>query len=141
MQSEKAELLAEVAGYYSEKLAQHGETAKGVDWNSEASQSLRFAQLSKIGEGTEEYSLNDLGCGYGALYGFYVTKAASTMPASTSLQAWSMRRRSAIKVIRKRVSSWPANRTVSATMVSQAASSTFDSISLKSAGKRMLRTR
>lgn len=28
MQSGKAELLAEVAGYYNEKLAQYGETAK-----------------------------------------------------------------------------------------------------------------
>ncbi|CAD2249461.1 SAM-dependent methyltransferase [Xanthomonas arboricola pv. zantedeschiae] len=70
MQSGKAELLAEVAGYYNEKLAQYGETAKGVDWNSEASQSLRFEQLSKISQGVEEYSLNDLGCGYGALYEF-----------------------------------------------------------------------
>ncbi|MBB4131438.1 class I SAM-dependent methyltransferase [Xanthomonas sp. 3075] len=70
MQSEKSELLAEVAGYYNEKLAQHGETAKGVDWNSEASQSLRFTQLSKVSHDNQEYSLNDLGCGYGALYEF-----------------------------------------------------------------------
>ncbi|KIQ30125.1 SAM-dependent methyltransferase [Xanthomonas arboricola] len=70
MQKEQAEILAEVAGYYSGKLAQHGETAKGVDWNGEASQALRFAQLCKISEDNNAFSLNDLGCGYGALYGF-----------------------------------------------------------------------
>ena len=43
-------------------------TARGVDWNSEASQELRFAQLLKVAEPVETvFSLNDFGCGYGAL--------------------------------------------------------------------------
>lgn len=67
MQKERADLLAEVAGYYSEKLAQHGETPRGVDWNGEESQELRFAQLCKITDVKNTFSLNDLGCGYGAL--------------------------------------------------------------------------
>lgn len=61
-------LLAEVANYYSEKLIEHGVTPRGVDWNGEESQTVRFEQLCKIIdlEGSV-FSLNDLGCGYGAL--------------------------------------------------------------------------
>ena len=71
MPNDKAELLTEVANYYTEKLAEHGQTPRGVDWNGEESQLLRFKQLCKIIEGTTEaYSLNDLGCGYGALLDF-----------------------------------------------------------------------
>ncbi|MDT6960362.1 class I SAM-dependent methyltransferase [Cupriavidus sp. SZY C1] len=68
MNQERTDLLGEVAGYYSARLAEHGETAQGVDWNGEESQFLRFAQLSRvIGDRTEPFSVNDLGCGYGAL--------------------------------------------------------------------------
>lgn len=63
-------LLADVASYYSGKLAEHGPNARGVDWNGEASQLLRFQQLCKVVEGSDALSLNDLGCGYGALYEF-----------------------------------------------------------------------
>jgi|SRR5688572_20302361 len=71
MQNDRAELLSEVANYYTEKLAEHGQTPRGVDWNGEESQVLRFKQLCKIiNSATEAYSLNDLGCGYGALLDF-----------------------------------------------------------------------
>lgn len=66
----KNDFLTDVASYYSARLAQHGETSKGVDWNGEASQVLRFEQLSKIINGRGDYSLNDLGCGYGAFFEF-----------------------------------------------------------------------
>lgn len=61
-------ILSEVADYYSAKLAQHGETALGVDWNGEESQALRFKQLARIVEEPQGFSINDLGCGYGALF-------------------------------------------------------------------------
>ncbi len=61
-------LLAGVAEYYSAKLAEHGQTARGVDWNGAESQELRFQQLCKIIQQDREFSLNDVGCGYGALY-------------------------------------------------------------------------
>lgn len=70
MQKIKPDLLAEVANYYSEKLLEHGETPKGVDWNGEDSQALRFEQLCKIIDDRSRFSLNDLGCGYGALHDF-----------------------------------------------------------------------
>ncbi|WP_208949731.1 class I SAM-dependent methyltransferase [Achromobacter aegrifaciens] len=60
-------LLNEVADYYSAKLKDHGTTAKGVDWSSADSQILRFEQLLRILRENEDFSLNDLGCGYGAL--------------------------------------------------------------------------
>ncbi|CAN7173442.1 class I SAM-dependent methyltransferase [Pseudorhodoferax sp. LjRoot39] len=67
LQSENG-LLAEVASYYSGKLAEHGDTPRGVDWNGEESQNRRFEQLHKIVDPRQPvFSLNDLGCGYGAL--------------------------------------------------------------------------
>lgn len=59
-------IFSEIAQYYSHKLALHGESAQGVDWNSEESQQLRFMQLSKIISATNNFSISDLGCGYGA---------------------------------------------------------------------------
>lgn len=61
-------LMSEVARYYSKKIAEHGDTPPGVDWNGEESQIVRFTQLCKIIDPkTPNFSLNDLGCGYGAL--------------------------------------------------------------------------
>ena len=62
------EILSEVADYYSAKLAEHGETPRGVDWNGEESQVLRFEQLGKVIDRSAGFSLTDLGCGYGALF-------------------------------------------------------------------------
>jgi SAM-dependent methyltransferase len=70
MQENRIDLLTEVADYYSGKLARHGETPRGVDWNGEESHSLRFEQLCKLIDGRSRFSLNDLGCGYGALHDF-----------------------------------------------------------------------
>ena len=63
----KAGFLSEVASYYSGRLAQYGQTPQGVDWNGEAGQTLRFEQLCKVVNGHTDFSINDLGCGYGAL--------------------------------------------------------------------------
>ncbi|RON02982.1 trans-aconitate 2-methyltransferase [Pseudomonas brassicacearum] len=70
MESDKTELLSEVAEYYSSKLAQHGETPQGVDWNGKEGQYLRFAQLNTIIDSKTPFSVNDIGCGYGAFYDF-----------------------------------------------------------------------
>lgn len=70
MKNKATDILAEVADYYSAKLAEHGETPRGVDWNGEESQVLRFAQLSKIISPSAGFSLNDLGCGYGSLFDY-----------------------------------------------------------------------
>ena len=67
MGKNQTEILAAVADYYSAKLAKHGATPRGVDWNGKESQMLRFEQLTKIIRQMQGFSLNDLGCGYGAL--------------------------------------------------------------------------
>jgi SAM-dependent methyltransferase len=66
--------VAPVASYYAEKLVTHGNTPRGVDWNSEESQQLRFDQLLRVVEGDkQECSVLDYGCGYGALAGRLIT--------------------------------------------------------------------
>lgn len=61
------ELLAGVERYYTAKLAAHGATPQGADWNSAESQVLRFDQLLRLCDATPPFSINDYGCGYGAL--------------------------------------------------------------------------
>jgi SAM-dependent methyltransferase len=68
-------LIGKVERYYTGKFEQHGPTAQGVDWNSEDSQQLRFEQLLRVLAGpTEPFSLNDYGCGYGALADYLAAK-------------------------------------------------------------------
>lgn len=75
MHNKKTELLNEVATYYTEKLAEHGDTPRGVDWNGEESQTTRFNQLCKvIDPEISNFSLNDIGCGYGALLDYLQEK-------------------------------------------------------------------
>lgn len=61
-------VLQPIEQYYTAKLREHGESARGVDWNGEESQVLRFRQLERLLAGGESFSVNDLGCGYGALF-------------------------------------------------------------------------
>jgi SAM-dependent methyltransferase len=64
------DFLIDVANYYTSKLAEHGDVPKGVDWNNEESQIIRFKQLAKIIRLMGSFSINDLGSGYGALYDY-----------------------------------------------------------------------
>ncbi len=65
-QHKNTEILTDVAAYYSAKQDEYGETPRGVDWNGEESQVLRFEQLGKVIQQPGGFSVNDLGCGYGA---------------------------------------------------------------------------
>jgi SAM-dependent methyltransferase len=66
---------ADVERYYSGKFAEHGPSAKGVDWNSEESQELRFEQLARLFSSPQHgFSVNDVGCGYGAFAAFLVER-------------------------------------------------------------------
>lgn len=56
--------------YYTQKVLQHGATALGVDWTCKPTQELRFIQLLKLCNFDQPFSLNDVGCGYGALADF-----------------------------------------------------------------------
>src|SRR5262245_2538170 len=61
-----SDLLRQTRLYYDAKLAEHGPTARGVDWNTEESQHLRFRELAKVIDDVDA-SVLDYGCGYGAL--------------------------------------------------------------------------
>lgn len=61
------DILSRVQEYYDEKLRTYGPTARGVDWKSQKSQQQRFAQLIKLIDHTRPFTVNDFGCGYGAL--------------------------------------------------------------------------
>jgi len=61
------EILEGVANYYREKLTAHGATPLGVDWNGVESQELRFKQLCQVFADEKSFSMNELGCGYGAM--------------------------------------------------------------------------
>lgn len=74
MEKRKSNILTEVADYYSAKLAEYGETPQGVDWNGDKSQLLRFEQLSKVIDLPDNFSVNDVGCGYGALCDVLVSR-------------------------------------------------------------------
>ena len=64
------QIACDVSGYYTGTLSAHGATPRGVDWSCKPTQELRFVQLLKLCPFDAPFSLNDLGCGYGALRGF-----------------------------------------------------------------------
>ena len=77
MTEKETDLLGNIAHYYKDKLAQHGATARGVDWNSTESQFLRFEKLLNIVTVPDtSFSIMDLGCGYAAM----VDYLAQTFP-------------------------------------------------------------
>lgn len=64
---EKIPNLDQVKSYFDRRIQEHGASPRGSDWNSEASQNLRFDQLLRVIDGEGPFSLLDYGCGYGAL--------------------------------------------------------------------------
>jgi SAM-dependent methyltransferase len=71
MEGLENKISRDTASYYDLKLAKYGMTPQGVDWNGLESQTLRFQQLCEvINMGSEPFSANDLGCGYGALFDY-----------------------------------------------------------------------
>ena len=58
-------ILDGVAAYYTSRLAEHGATPRGVDWNGAESHELRHRQFLRLLDGAPEASVMDIGCGYG----------------------------------------------------------------------------
>ena len=56
--------------YFTEKLETFGATAKGVDYNGEQAQQIRFAELVKVINPAGKFSVIDYGSGYGAMFEF-----------------------------------------------------------------------
>lgn len=69
MKPSAANPLADIARLYTDSLLREGATAKGVGWTDPARHTLRFDVLASLLDGEAmPFSVNDLGCGYGALY-------------------------------------------------------------------------
>jgi hypothetical protein len=66
--------LEEVQTYFENTLKNHGQTARGVDWNSDEARAIRFDQLAKIIDPTTPFSLLDYGSGYGALAQYLLSR-------------------------------------------------------------------
>ncbi len=66
--------LSALAAFYDELLKKNGPTPSGVAWRDQDGQHLRFEVMLQL-IGSEELhrggvSINDLGCGYGALFDY-----------------------------------------------------------------------
>ncbi|MFY1020301.1 class I SAM-dependent methyltransferase [Ectopseudomonas khazarica] len=62
--------LKKIESMYSENLKKTGVDSRSVGWNTEACQKLRFSKLAAVLDCSGPFSVNDLGCGYGALLEF-----------------------------------------------------------------------
>ena len=58
------------------RVTRYGPTPLGVDWTCKATQELRFVQLLKLCDFSTPFSLNDVGCGYGALLTYLARRHA-----------------------------------------------------------------
>jgi SAM-dependent methyltransferase len=67
-------VYSKIEAYYSARVAKYGATPLGVDWSCQATQGLRFVQLLKLCDFSAPFSLNDIGCGYGALATFLAAR-------------------------------------------------------------------
>jgi SAM-dependent methyltransferase len=68
-----SEALSEVADLYSDNLDAHGVSPMSVGWRDEAQQRLRFEKLAAVIDREtrqQGFTVNDLGCGYGAMFGY-----------------------------------------------------------------------
>jgi hypothetical protein len=65
--AERSERIERTLAHYRECFAMHGATPQGVDWNGPVSQRALFEQLMLLLPAGGGFTLNDFGCGYGAL--------------------------------------------------------------------------
>lgn len=111
------DLRAKVCDYYAGTIERHGPTPLGVDWPNAVSQYLRFVQLLKVCDFTKPFSLNDFGCGYGALLEYLATRhpEAEVTYRGTDISA------AMISAARRR---WPDNRRATFTLGSRCGKTT-----------------
>lgn len=66
-------IIEDIATYYGARIAEHGPTPRGVDWNSQQSQDLRHLQFLRLLDAKPDASVIDLGCGYGDFFRYLRT--------------------------------------------------------------------
>lgn len=65
-------VLNKVEELYTNSLKEHGINSKAVGWPTKESQIIRFNKLIEVIEDKASVvSINDLGCGYGAMYEYF----------------------------------------------------------------------
>jgi SAM-dependent methyltransferase len=72
--AERSVWIEKTLAHYRERFATHGATPQGVDWNGPRSQRILFEQLLPLLPANRPFTLNDFGCGYGALADFLATR-------------------------------------------------------------------
>jgi SAM-dependent methyltransferase len=74
--------LEGVAALYAGSLAEHGTASQAVGWRDEAQQRLRFDRLFEVVEpDARAVTVNDLGCGYGAMLDYLDERLGSELAA------------------------------------------------------------
>lgn len=80
MRTPRTPNLTKIRRLYEESLDHHGVTPCGVGWRDSASHALRFSKLAAIVvEHDRPFTVNDLGCGYGAFYGWLMDAGYSVL--------------------------------------------------------------
>jgi SAM-dependent methyltransferase len=67
---EAASVHTRIEAYYGARVRRFGATPQGVDWACRPTQELRFVKLLGLCDFSQSLSINDIGCGYGALATF-----------------------------------------------------------------------
>ncbi len=68
--------IHKVSAFFEDALQTYGASPQGVNWNSTTSQIARFEQLIKVCDLSVPFSINDYGCGCGALIEYLDEKGA-----------------------------------------------------------------
>lgn len=63
-----------ILDFYTQHVKDFGNTSQGVGWKDDNAQLIRFAQLIKVIQGIEAFSINDLGCGAGRFYNYLISE-------------------------------------------------------------------
>lgn len=67
--ADNSDIIAALTKFNADQIHAHDATPEGVGWNGVRAQTTRFDQVLKvIAREGDDVSLNDIGCGYGALY-------------------------------------------------------------------------
>jgi len=74
--------LVRVRELYTESLHDHGNDSRSVGWKTRESQLLRFEKLAVALDGIDgPLTVNDWGCGYGAMFGFLAERLGDRLAA------------------------------------------------------------
>jgi hypothetical protein len=61
-------ITCQIKSFFDNKIQEHGANPAGLGWKDEDAQLIRFKQIIKIINHCNNFSVNHLGCGYGALH-------------------------------------------------------------------------